>query len=129
MARASGRLRTFKALPIPHLTVISGNPVTLGGLMRDTGILAPAWKFLIHIAVGAFLFYAVGLVAIAVAAGVSFIERLQIAPRWMIGGGHFAERAIFWADLLLFGLFLVTETLKLAASFWRELRDTWRGQT
>jgi hypothetical protein len=94
--------------------------------MRDTGTLASAWKFLIHIVIGAVLFYAVCLVAIGVAAAVSFTERLQIAPRWMIGGGHFAERAVYWADLLLFGLFLMTETLKLVASFWRELRDTWR---
>jgi len=96
--------------------------------MRDTGVLASAWKFLIHIVVGALLFYAVCLVTIGVAAAISLVESLPIAPRWLINGGHFVERAVFWADLLLFGLFLVTETLKLAASFWRELRDTWRSQ-
>lgn len=96
--------------------------------MRDTGILASAWKFLIHTTVGALLFLAVWLVAIAVAVAVGFIERLQIAPHWLIEGGYFAERGIFLADLPLFGLFLLTETAKLAASFWRELRDTWREQ-
>jgi hypothetical protein len=85
-----------------------------------------AWKFLIHVTVGAIQFVLILLVALALAGLVSLAQRLSFAPPWLVEGIEGVERVVFWADVLASGLFLTAEVLKLAAGLWWDVRDAWQ---
>lgn len=86
-----------------------------------------AWKFLIHVTVGAIQFVLILLVALALAGIVYLAHRLSFAPHWLVEGIEGVERVVFWTDVLAFGLFLAAEVLKLAAGLWWDVREAWQS--
>lgn len=81
----------------------------------------PAVDFAIQVVVGAFMFTIVALVAVGIAGLIKLIEWLGFAPPWLIEGLHWAEWGVFWLDLFCFGLFLMSEAIKLIIGMWKEL--------
>jgi len=88
-----------------------------------------AWKFLIHVVVGASQFVLILLVALALAGIVSFAQTLSFAPHWLVAGIEAVEQVVFWTDVLAFVLFLAAAVLKLAAGLWGEVRVIWLDAT
>lgn len=85
--------------------------------------LKPVTDFAVQVIVGALAFTAVMLIAVGLAALVKWIETWEVAPEWLIGGLHWLEWGLFWTDAFCFGLFLVSEVLKLVRGLWRELTE------
>src|ERR1044071_5163852 len=99
------------------------------GERRATGAGAgveAAWKFLIHVVVGAVQFVLILLVAFALAGLVYLAGRLSFAPPWLIEGIEGVEKVVFWTDVLASGLFLTAEILKLAAGLRWEVEQSWQ---
>lgn len=86
--------------------------------------LKPVWDFTVQVVVGAFLFTVILLVAVALAALVKGIEKLDVAPEWLLDGAHWVEWGLFWFDVFSFSLFLIAEILKLGRALWNEWRET-----
>ena len=82
--------------------------------------LKPAGDFCFQVVVGAIMFTVIAMVAVALAAFVKWMETWGVAPEWLLEGLHWVEWAIFWVDVLCFGLFLTAEVLKLIRAFWRD---------
>ena len=80
----------------------------------------PMIDFAIHVVVGAFGFVVVLIVAVAISAFVKAIDGM--VPVWVQKGADFAEVALFGLDLFLFGLFVVSEAVKLVRGLWKEWR-------
>ncbi len=92
------------------------------GLSVPTAV-KPFWDFAVHVVVGAVSFCVVLLVAVALSGVVHLLERWVGVPPWILEGAAWAEFCLFWGDLFLFGLFLVSESLKLVRGIlasWRE---------
>ncbi|MFL6843407.1 MAG: hypothetical protein ACJ8ER_00820 [Allosphingosinicella sp.] len=87
--------------------------------------MEPAWKFLIHVIVGAIQFVLILLVAVTLAGIVSMAQTLSFTPHWLVAGIERVEQIVFWADVLAFNLFLIAEVLKLVAGLWWEVRVAW----
>ena len=73
--------------------------------------LRPAWRFTVHVVLGAAAFLVV--VAVGVGLWIDFAER-HGAHDWLVFYGRWAEKIIFWSDLAGLALFLPKEFLKLA---------------
>lgn len=85
------------------------------------GETTPASNFAVQVIVGTFLFSLVLLAAFGLAMLVNWMARSG-APNWMIAGSHWVEWIIFWGDVFLFGLFLLSEALKFILGLWKEWR-------
>jgi hypothetical protein len=84
--------------------------------------LKPVTDFGIQVAIGAIAFTLVALVAVVLSCIVDLIEFWRVAPLWLIQGLHWLEWVLFWTDAFCFGLFLVSEVIKLARGLWREMQ-------
>ncbi len=80
----------------------------------------PMVDFGIHVVVGGVGFLLVIGVAVAISVVVKAIDGM--VPTWVQTGADIAEKALFGIDLVLFGLFVLSEALKLI----RGIRDEWR---
>lgn len=80
--------------------------------------LKPMVDFAIHVVVGALAF----LVVLAAAVAISLCVRAAdgYVPPFITSGGELAEKALFGVDMVLFGLFVLNEMLKLIKSLWNE---------
>lgn len=83
---------------------------------RESGT---ALNFAIQVIVGTVLFSLVLAAAFGLATLVEWMERAG-APQWMITGSHWVEWLLFWADVSLFGLFLISEALKFVVGLTRD---------
>lgn len=82
--------------------------------------LKPVWDNVLQVVIGAFLFSTV-LVAVAAIGGlVRLIEYLGFSPHWFIETAEWGEKILFWLDLFVFVLFLLSETLKFIRSLYLE---------
>lgn len=82
----------------------------------------PMIDFAIHVVVGACGFLLVLAVAVAILLSVKAID--GTVPAWVQSGADLAKKALFGLDLFLFGLFVLSEALKLV----RGLVDEWKSQ-
>ena len=85
---------------------------------------APAVNFVLQVIIGATMFVVVLLVAYLIAAFVTLLAQSG-APRWMIAGAQWVEWLLFWLDIFVFGLFLVSETLTFVMELFREQKRRW----
>jgi hypothetical protein len=81
----------------------------------------PASNFAVQVIVGTFLFSLVLLAAFGLAKLVELMEHWG-APAWMIAGSHWVEWVLFWGDVFLFGLFLLSEAFKFLTGLLKEWR-------
>ena len=91
--------------------------------MRVPERFAVAVGFAIQVVVGAACFLVVLLVAGVIAWLVGQAEQLFAVPAWLKTGAEMVEEAIFGADVLVYGLLILSETLKFARTLWREWKD------
>lgn len=77
--------------------------------------------FTIHAVVGALGFLVVFAVTVAISACVKASE--GYVPHFVTSGLELAEKALFGVDLVLFGLFVLSEVLKLVRGLWNERRN------
>jgi uncharacterized protein (DUF2062 family) len=84
---------------------------------------AVAIGFAIQVCVGGVCFLVVLLVAFGLAWVVSTVAPLVTAPTWLISGAQVGEEVIFGADVFVYGLLILSETLKFARTLWREWKD------
>lgn len=82
--------------------------------------LRPVADFVIHVVVGTFLFSVVLVAAPAIALVVHLIGAFGFKPEWFVSAAEGGEKTIFYLDLFLFGLFLLSETIRFIRSIWRE---------
>jgi hypothetical protein len=76
--------------------------------------------FAIQTVVGAMCFLVVLCVAAGLAAIVQTLEKCLSIPPWLSLGASVVEKAIFLADIFVYGLLILSETLKFARTLWRE---------
>jgi hypothetical protein len=91
--------------------------------MRVPERFAVAVGFAIQVVVGAACFLVVLLVAASIAWLVSTAEHLFSVPTWLKFGAEAVEEGIFGADVFVYGLLILSETLKFARTLWREWKD------
>ena len=91
--------------------------------MRAPERFAVAIGFAIQVVVGAACFLVVLLVAGSIAWVVSAAEPVLAVPAWLKFGAEAVEEAIFGADVFVYGLLILSETLKFARTLWREWKD------
>jgi fructose-specific phosphotransferase system IIC component len=84
---------------------------------------AVAVGFAIQTVVGAVCFVVVLLVAAAIAWFVTWLERWLAIPHWLSLGAQIVEKAIFVADVFVYGLLILSETLKFARTLWKEWKE------
>lgn len=84
---------------------------------------AVAVGFAIQVIVGAACFLLVLLVAAGIAWIVAAAEPVLHVPSWLTAGADLVEKAIFCADAFVYGLLILSETLKFARTLWREWKD------
>jgi hypothetical protein len=78
----------------------------------------PMVDFTIHVVVGALAFLVVLAVAVTISVCVKAADGL--VPPFITNGGEMAEKALFGVDLVLFGLFVLSEVLKMVRGLWNE---------
>ena len=80
--------------------------------------LKPVFDFVIHIVVGSVGF----LVLLGTTALISVIVKALdgIVPHWIEATAEYAEMGLFWTDFFLFGLFSLSEAIRLIRGLWRE---------
>jgi len=82
----------------------------------------PAARFATQVVVGTILFAIVLLAAFGLAMLLKWMESLG-APEWMITGAHWVEWAVFWVDVFLFSLFLLSEAIRFVIGLVQEWKD------
>jgi len=92
-------------------------------LMRVPERFAVAVGFAIQVVVGAACFGVVLLAAETIAWLVSLSEQVFAVPGWLKFGAEAVEKVIFGADVFVYGLLILSETLKFARTLWREWKD------
>ena len=80
--------------------------------------LKPIVDFTIHVFVGSIGFIIVFGAAVVISIIVKACE--GIVPHWVEATGEYAEMGLFGIDLLCFGLFIVSEAIRLVRGLWRE---------
>jgi hypothetical protein len=78
----------------------------------------PMVDFTIHVVVGALAFLVVLGMAVTISVCVKAAD--GYVPPFITNGGELAEKALFGVDLVLFGLFVLSEALKLIRGLWNE---------
>ena len=91
--------------------------------MRVPERFAVATGFAIQTVVGAACFLVVLLVAGGIALIVSTAERFLAIPSWLSVGAEGVEKVIFGADVFVYGLLILSETLKFARTLLREWKN------
>lgn len=91
--------------------------------MRVPQRFAVAVGFAIQTVVGAVCFVVVLLVAGGIAWLVKALEQWLGIPHWLSVGAQVVEKAIFCADVFVYGLLILSETLKFARTLRREWED------
>jgi len=79
--------------------------------------------FAIQTVVGAVCFLVVLCVAAALAAIVQALGRCLSIPPWLSLGALIVEKAIFLADIFVYGLLILSETLKFVRTLWKEWKE------
>ena len=82
-----------------------------------------AFGFAVQTLVGAACFVVVLLVAGFIAWIVDTLKHSLGLPNWLSDGAQAVEKAIFFADVFVYGLLILSEALKFARTLWREWRD------
>jgi hypothetical protein len=82
--------------------------------------LKPILDFTIQVVIGAVGFMVVFGAAVAISIFVKFCD--GVVPRWVATGAEYAEKGLFAVDLFCFGLFVLSEVLKLIRGLWEEWR-------
>ena len=77
--------------------------------------------FSIQVVVGAVAFIAVFLAATAIAAVVHYFEARDLVPTWLSESAKVVEVAIWVIDLIVFGLFILTELIRSCRTFVEDL--------
>lgn len=80
----------------------------------------PVFDFTVQVVLGAMAFMVVFGTAVAISLFVKAADGM--VPTWVKSGAEYAEKALFAVDLLCFGLFLLSEALKLIRGLWMELK-------
>jgi hypothetical protein len=80
----------------------------------------PIFDFVVQVVFGAIGF----LVVFGAATLISILVKSAegVTPDWVQIGAGYAEKALFAVDLFCFGLFILSETLKLIRGLWNEWR-------
>ncbi len=78
--------------------------------------IKPIFDFVVQVVFGAIGFLVVFGVAILISALVKMAE--GIMPDWVHVAADYAEKALFALDLFCFGLFILSETVKLIRGLW-----------
>lgn len=84
---------------------------------------AVAVGFAIQTGVGAACFVVVLLVAGGIAWFIDVLEEQLGIPHWLSVGAQVVEKAIFCADIFVYGLLILSETLRFARTLWKEWKD------
>jgi hypothetical protein len=85
----------------------------------------PAAIFATQIIVGTILFALALLAAFGLDRLVAWIASAG-APTWMVFVAHLFEKLLFYLDLVLFGLFLVSEASKFVIGLGADWRSWWQ---
>lgn len=86
---------------------------------RDTGALV---AFAIQVVIGSLAFLTVFLCAVGIAWTVHYFEGVLPLPGWLAISAQVVEVVIWAVDLVVFGLFLLSEVIKAWRSFWASLK-------
>ena len=84
------------------------------------GMLRLIWNFVIHIAVGTFLFVLIAMVALGLALFVEWLASKHM-PSLLLQTVTLLEYALFAADVMAFAVFLYTSLHKLLRALWQHL--------
>jgi hypothetical protein len=76
------------------------------------------WEFVVHIAVGTFLFILIALVALLLAGFVEWLGNRHM-PSLLLQAVTCLEYALFVADVIAFGLFLFVSLSELLRALWQ----------
>lgn len=79
--------------------------------------------FAIQTVVGSVCFVVVLGAAAGIAWIVAALERWRFQPGWLSTGAQLVEKGIFYADVLVYGLLVLSEMLKFIRTLFRE----WNG--
>ncbi|MGA2487131.1 MAG: hypothetical protein ABSF49_14225 [Roseiarcus sp.] len=80
--------------------------------------LKPIVDFAIHVCVGSIGFLIVFGAAVIISVIVKACD--GIVPGWVETTGEYAEMALFGIDLICFGLFILSEAIRLVRGLWSE---------
>ena len=89
--------------------------------MLDSDTLKLVAQFLVHMVVGAILFAVVACVAFMLWLGTQWL-REKGAPDSLFCGAWALTELLFWLDVLLFGGFVIAESIKLARAIKASIR-------
>ena len=84
------------------------------------GASIAAVGFTIQVVVGAACFAVVLVAAGTIAGLVTLSEQVFVVPAWIKFGAEAVDKVIFGADVFVYGLLILSETLKFARTLWRE---------
>lgn len=80
-------------------------------------ILRLVWNFVVHLAVGTFLFVAIALFALGLARFVGWLGHNGM-PTALLTAMIYLEFAVFAVDVIAFGAFLYTMLIKFVRELW-----------